>query len=914
VSASERQRRVWALFRQARELPAEERDDFLRKACGDDRELFDEVAALVHSAPPEDFLAEGPESLFTEGQGSDGDDPLLGTRLGDFQIEAVVGEGGMGKVYRARETGALDRPVAIKVVRRGIDTDHVLQRFGLEQATLARLVHPALATVHRAGVTGDGRPWFAMEFVDGRPLTEHCRAEDTPLDRRLGLFIELCSAVQHIHQKGFIHRDLKPSNILVRREDGAIKLIDFGIARALDTGPDAGLTRHERAPGTPAYMSPEQIDETGDADTRSDIYALGVVLYELLTDELPFGRLQGRELTEAIRTRDPQTPSRRLAERDNTVAARHPGWRSRLKGDFDWIVLKALARDRERRYPTAAALADDLQRALEHRPIMARAPSRAYLAGRFVRRHPVAVSASLLGVGVLAALSVSLWWRGQQLKAALAQATTERERAEQVSTFMLETFSAADPHENPGAELTARELLDQGRTRLAESALEPQVEARLLLTMANTYRRLGLFEPSRQAAEAALASVPETSTRDARELRAEILTSLATLARDRSDYAASAEHARRALELQHALHGERSLPVANSTAALGYALAKLGDFDAAEPLLEQAVALHRALGSESEEIVPFEQLASLYVDQGRFDEAKALYRQSLERSRRIHGEQHPETATRENNLAALYYRMGELAEAATHYENALAVQRELLDPLHPNLLTVQNNLGALYNRLGDHDRAAAILEPTLAARREVLGEQHLEVAVTGYHLANALRGLQRHEAAEAQYRQAIDTMRRAAGERDRRVGVLLNGLAEFRLERGALDAARASVEEALAINLEAWPEGHRTTAHSRLIAARVGVAQGRLVEAESLARAALAVLDASPGAETQAALAAGTLGEALIRLGRSDESGPLIDRAIVGLASDEERHAARLDHYRSLRSPSPDGGESRPQP
>lgn len=893
MTDASRTKRLWSLFRQARELPEDRRDDFLRRACGDDDTLLEELRRLVHSAPPDDFLSGGHPvagdssiDLGTDSTLEREDDPLLGCRLGDFTIEAVVGKGGMGKVYRARESGTLERLVAIKVVRRGSDTEQVLERF-------------------RAGMTPDGRPWFAMEFVDGLPLTDYCRARETPLEARVALFIELCNAVQHIHQKGFIHRDLKPSNVLVRDEDNAVKLIDFGIARALEVDPDARLTKVHQPLGTPAYMSPEQLEESGDLDTRSDIYALGVVLYELLTDELPFGRLRGRALTEAILTREPQTPSRRLAERGNPVAARHPGWRSRLKGDFDWIVLKALARERERRYSTAAALAEDLQRALEYRPVTARAPSRSYLAARFIRRHPAAVTASVAGVGLLSALSVSLWLRGQQLEMALDHAVSERERAEQVSDFMLETFSAADPHEHPGAELSARELLDQGRARLAESELEPAVRSRLLLTMANTYRRLGLFEPSRQAAEGALAAIEApTGEGDARELRAEILASLTTLTRDASDYETSAGYARRALAERRALYGERSLPAADSTAALGYALLKLGDFNAAEPLLERAVAMHEALGTESEEIAPFEQLASLYVDQGRFDEARALYLKSLERSHRVHGARHPETATRENNLAALLYRSGELAEAASHYENALAIQRELLDPLHPNLLTVQNNLGALYNRLGEHARAAEILEPTLADRRRVLGAEHLEVAVTGYHLANALRGLQRHDGAEAHYLRAVETMRRAAGERDRRVGVLLNGLAEFQFERGEIEAAGASVDEALVINREAWPAGHRTTAHSELIAARVRLARGEVEAAERLARSALDVLATSPGAQTLAALAAGTLGEALAMRGEAERAMPLLDRAIAALARAGEQHTGQLEHYRSLRASS----------
>lgn len=862
--------RLWMLFRQARDLPEHERDEFLHRACGNDNELLAELTRLVHSAPPDNFLEPKPGDQAVADQTHDSEaDPLLGCQLGDFTIEAVIGKGGMGTVYRARESGALERIVAIKVVRRGSDTDSVLDRFRAEQATLARLTHPAIAPVHRAGTTPDGRPWFAMEFVDGLPLTDYCQSHDTSLDRRLALIIELCSAVQHIHQKGFIHRDLKPSNILVRLDDGAIKLIDFGIARALEVEPEARLTLVQRPLGTPAYMSPEQLDQSGDMDTRSDIYALGVVLYELLTGEHPHGQLQGRALTDAIRTRVPLTPSRRLAERENLIAVRHPGWRSRLKGDFDWIVLKSLERERERRYQTASGLADDLQRALEHRPVLARPPSRTYLASRFVRRHPLAVVTSVLGVSLLAALSVSLWLRGQALEIALERAVAERERAEQVSDFMLETFSAADPHENPGVELSARALLDQGRARLVDTQLEPPVRARLLLTIANTYRRLGLFDAAQDAAEQALNIIEDQPGRAASELRAEILASLTTVTRDRSDFAASADYSRQALTERKALFGPESLPVATSTAALGYALLKLGQFDSAEPLLERAIALHLELGADSDAIAPFDQLARLHVDRGRHDQAEALYRQALDRSRKIHGEKHPETATRENNLAVLYYRTGQLEQSARHYENALAIQRQLLDPLHPNVLTVMNNLGALYNRLGDSARAAEMLETALAGRRNVLGEDHLEVAVTGYHLANALRGMARAQEAESHYLKAIETMQGAVGASDRRVGVLLTGLAEFQLEQGNTGAARDTIESALKINLAGWPEGHGNTAHSRLIAAEVALAQARHATSATLARQAATDLARQPDMEHRLARARTTLDQALAAQGKT---------------------------------------------
>jgi eukaryotic-like serine/threonine-protein kinase len=870
----QRWERMWGLYHAAGDRPEREQETWVRGQCGDDPELAAEILDLLRCRPPGEFLESPVIEVAPE------EDSLPGTQLAQFRIETVLGAGGMGTVYLAHEEGALERPVAIKVVRRGLDTERVIQRFRAEQATLARLAHPALAPIYQAGITDDGRPWFAMEYVDGLNLIDHCRQRQVSLSKRLAMFAEVCEAVQHIHQKGIIHRDIKPSNILVRREDGAIKLIDFGVARALLDSDGPRLTRLDQPLGTPEYMSPEQCADGADPDTRSDVYALGVVLFELLTGNLP-RQPDGRSGVRRLRT-----PSQTLEHHSaSSDMQSDPRWRARLRGDIDWIVLKALAQERERRYPTAAALAEDIRHVLAHEPVKARPPSALYKLGRLIRRHPFGAFGTSLAVVTLCALTVALWMRGHQLATALERAVAERERAAQISDFMLETFSAADPHQHRGTELTARELLDQGRARAESLDADPGVLARILLTMANTYRRLGRYDEARQTAEAALATIGASTERARREIRADILTSLTTLTSDTSDYATSVEYARQALAEHRLLSGEDSLPVARRTAALGYALLKLGDFDAAEPLLERAVALHLELGVEHDEFDTFGRLARLHVDRGNLDKAEALYRESLERSRRFHGEFHPETATLENNLATLYYRTGQLSNAAHHYENALAIQRQMFDPLHPKLLTVKNNLGALYNRLGDHERAVEILEPTLAGRRDVLGEEHLEVAVTGYHLANALRGLQRDADAEVHFLQAIAIMRQAAGERNRRVGVLLNGLAEFQLERGQVKEAGTAIESALNINEAGWPTGHRTTAHSRLIAARVRLTEGRLRDSAELARLAIADLVDRPGVEEQLARARATLGLALAGLGESGPAMVELDQAIEFLSS-----------------------------
>lgn len=882
--ATERWQRQWDLLHAARDLPLEHRAVFLREQCPDDPELVAEVLSLLGRTPPSGFLEGG------SGLAGALPDALSGELLECYRIETVLGEGGMGTVYRAHEEGVLDRPVAIKVVRRGIDTDRVVRRFRAEQETLARLQHPAIASVYQAGATADGRPWFAMEYVDGLAITDWCRQQRLTLEQRLALFARVCDAVQYTHQKGIIHRDLKPSNILVGR-DGHIKLIDFGIARAIQGAPEASrLTRQGQQVGTPEYMSPEQTADAADVDIRSDVYSLGVVLYELLTGERPFGDLHGAALNEALRTRDPPTPSQQFAARKQRNDANEKiqaiddplRWRRRLKGDLDWVVMKALARERDQRYASIAALATDLQHVLANQPVQARPPSRRYLIGKFVRRHPLGVSAALATTAALMLLSAALWLRGNQLSHALDNAVRERQLAEQIARFMTETFTAADPYEHGGEQISARDLLVSGRARLDALQADPLVKSVLLRTIANTYRRLGDYPQAESAALASLQVLGALPSRDADLARAEALTSLATLSREQARYDAVVDYAQRALVLRSALFGKNSVEAAASLASLGYGWLKQGEYARAEPLLLRAVAIHER-HPESEQLPPHVQLARLYVIQGRYEEAEPLYLKSLQLSLERNGPWHAETASRENNLAALYFRMGEDSKAAEHYESALKIQRRNFDEGHPNVLVILNNLGALHVRMEAFDKALPLLEQALAGRRDALGPEHLEVGVTGYHLANALRGLRRYEQAERLYRDSIGIVEIAAGESDRRVGVLLNGLARLQLETGNLTAAQATAQRALDINIAGWPAGHRTPAESRLLLAEIHLAGDRPALAEAQARIALDVLQQDRGAQLPAAVARGVLGRALLQSGDAVAAIPRLRQALDAL-------------------------------
>ncbi len=632
--------------------------------------------------------------------------------IGRYRLLQRVGEGGMGEVWEAEQQEPIRRRVAIKVIKQGMDTKLVVARFEAERQALAIMSHPSVAKVFDAGQTPQGRPFFAMEFVRGDPITSYCDRNRLSTQDRLALVIQVCEGVQHAHHKGVIHRDLKPSNILVTVEQGGRptpKIIDFGLAKAtLQPLTERTLfTELGQLLGTPEYMSPEQAEMTGlDVDTRTDVYSLGVVLYELLAGVLPFDSKALRqgslaEIQRRIREDEAPTPSTRvsslgagsaaIAERRRTEASvlvKH------LRGDLDWITMKALEKDRTRRYDSPADLAADLRRHMQNEPVLAAAPSTAYRLQKFVKRHQAGVvTAAVLALALLAGIAGTT--------AGMLRARAERDRAEQareemqeVVGFLVGLFKVSDPGESLGETMTARQILDRGAERIASQLeIRPLTRARMLETMGSVYESLGLYAVAeRQKREALAIRQRELGPEHVEVARS--LDSLASLAYARANYTAAAALSRQALEIYRKLPGDTRADVARALSDLGAALKQEDDLEAAEGLNREALGMARRLpGLSDRSLEPYvRRLANVLEDRGKSEEAGALYQESLELCRKGYGRVHPQIAFALDNLALHLTALGELEQAEPLYRESLAMLQKVYGAEHPEVAQTMGNL------------------------------------------------------------------------------------------------------------------------------------------------------------------------------------------------------------------------------
>jgi serine/threonine protein kinase len=826
------------------------REAFLDTACAGDAELRRRVEALLAAHErPESLLdraavvVEAPTPPYAT---SDMVRPaeVPGAIIGPYTLLQRIGEGGMGLVYQADQTEPIRRRVALKVIKPGMDSDQVLARFDAERQALALMDHPSIARVLDAGTTPAGRPYFVMELVEGIPITRYCDEARLSPHQRLELFIPVCQAIQHAHQKGIIHRDIKPSNVLVTLTDGRplAKVIDFGVAKAIHQRLTERtlFTRLGSIIGTPEYMSPEQAAPAGqDIDTRTDVYSLGVLLYELLTGSTPLDRAMLREaeleeLLRRVREEEPPKPSTRLSstnERLPSVAAQRSTEPARLaklvRGELDWVAMKALEKDRARRYETASGLARDIQRYLDGDPVEAGPPSRVYRLRKFARKHRAAlVVAAGFAVMLVAATSISTWQAVRATQAeelarrrlgeverandatteALAQTKQAQEattvtlkqseealkQAEAVTKYLTEVFRSPDPVQD-GRQIKVADVLDRAVEKLDKEFVgSPKTKGALLDALGLTYYELGLYDRAVETFGKSRALREEVLGPD----HVDTLTSLVNLA--------NASYAGRRFTEAIALHGE---VIRRREASLG--------------------------PDHPDTLQSRNDLATAYSGERRYAEAIAMHEGTLDILTAKLGPEHFYVLTARNNLALAYTMTGRYAEAIPMLEETLKLRERIQGPDHPQTLTSRNGLAETFRQVGRVAEAIALHEVNVALLEKKLGHSHPYAGIGRTNLALAYESDDRWAKAEALWREAVAQPRKPGDSENRLHANMLAALGNNLLHQAKWPEAEKLLRECLAIRAAKLPtDWSRFNAMSQLGAALLG--QGRHGEAEPL--------------------------------------------------------------------------------
>lgn len=846
--------RVKELFDQALERPPDERTAFLEEAC-DDPSVRAEVKALLdaeRNAPS--FLEEGAgvlgRPLLDEEAPTGGE----GRHIGPYRLVERIGRGGMGVVYRAeRADGEFEQEVAIKLLPRYFETESRVARFRAERQILANLDHPSIARLLDGGVTDGGMPYLVMEYVEGEPITSYAERHDLSIAARLKLLQTVLAAVRAAHTSLVVHRDLKPSNILVT-EEGQVKLLDFGIAKLLDTETTPltmPLTRTGQRPMTPEYAAPEQV--TGASiTTTTDIYQLGVLAYELLTGTRPFDLTDKRpsEMEQIVVEEMPTKPSTavRQTRRSGEYTARVPDtWARQLRGDLDTIILKALRKEPGRRYTSAEAFADDIDRYLHERPVEARPATWRYRTRKFVQRNrremasAVAVLLLIIGFGA---------FHADRLAAERDEAQQQAAKAEEVSDFLVGLFDASNPFADGATDdmPTVEEVLDRGVSEADLLTDQPAVQAQMLEAIGRAKIGLGAYE----AADSLLAWSLDIRRAEFDAPHPEIAASFMYLGyarRHQGAYEDGEELTRKALFMYEELGEELREDRASSLQHLAVLVKEQGRYAEADSLYREALAIRRALHGDEHATVAstLTSLGEVQTEQGKYEEAEALHREALEVNRAVHGSRHPETAYSLNNLGRLLDLQGRHAEAEALLRESLLIKRDQLGEDHPGIATSLNNLAMAVEEQGDFEEAERLKREALDHRKRTLGDDHPDVSTALNNLGVLYLKIDDHEQAAAAFREVLDRHERTIGADHPYAAFTKGNLARALMRLGEYESAINHAEMSLAMIRDHFGDDHPRTASANHILGHVHEQAANHETADSLYREALTWREAELG-------------------------------------------------------------------
>ncbi len=844
---------VDAVFKAALDLPPEERRAYVLQRCGDDAELRDTVLSLVEAERASIGMFAGPdgdtarEALRDLAEESAAGSAQVPRDLGPYRLIREIGRGGMGSVYLAERSGAdFEHRVAVKLLRRGLDTDDVVRRFLAERRILAGLQHPNIARLYDGGSTPDGRPYLVMEYVEGERITDFSDSRRLTIRERVELFILVCDAVRYAHAKLVVHRDLKPSNILVTAE-GRVKLLDFGIAKILSAGDDAALTRTGVRLLTPEFASPEQLS-SDPITTASDVYQLGALLYLLLTGNRPAtADLQ----TEPTRPKPSQAISRSPADAvAATRATTIMGLRRELRGDLDTIVGTALRTEPERRYGSVESLADDLRRFLTGRPVSAQPDTIVYRTRKFVVRHRWVMSTLCMALLFLGLLVVESFRSRAGLERERNAARSEAARATEVQSFLVNLFRSADPFApadpERGRSITVIEALDLGAERaLVELRDRPRVQAALLDAIVDVYTNLDAHERALPLAERAVALHERVEGRRSVEYR-DALERLAASRGARGDFEGALDLFRRRVHLAVVDRGPKAAETVDARLALADHLTHWYRPVAAETIYRTVVEMADSVSLSTRQLADAQRgLAESALALGRQAEAEPHARAAVALHEAAFGRASPYTAMAHEGLAEVLSAAGKLEEAEMEFESAVSLLEATLGSDHGNTLSAQNNLALLRHRAGDLAGADTLLRHLLETRIRLLGADDREVGSTYQNLGAVLTDEGRLEEAHEMHRRAAQVYDAALAPENYLRGFPYLSLSGLDLRKGSFLAAERDARRALQELSRSLPEDHFAIAVARCRIGRALAGQGRLDQARRLLTPAVETLAAS---------------------------------------------------------------------